>query len=68
MTATVVNVSLLLTLLAGVAFAVAPAPALAGRPNWMPSAPPLSIKGRVVGIRTVRQLRDANDAHSDHQR
>jgi hypothetical protein len=56
-TATVVNMPLLLTLLAGVAFAAAPA--LAGRPNWMPSAPPLPIEGRVVEVRTVRQLRDA---------
>jgi hypothetical protein len=49
----------------GVCLALASAPASVARPKWMPAAPPLEGKGRIVNVSSVgeleRALREAGD-------
>jgi len=48
-----------------VVIALTLAAAQAARPSWMPVAPPLPVKGRVVNVSTVPELRAALDGARD---
>ena len=53
------------SLAAGVCLALGVASAWAGRPAWMPSAPALSVKGRIVEVSSVEELDAALRSASD---